>query len=312
MANDLSGILANDRRHANLSPERLEMMGKEAANRLLNDGLPLNEGIAKLAAEHNDITQQQVMRVCEFANTAVYLAQHDQSKTAGAASSYPQFDLADPNRIIQNLSDGARSTVVTPTDIEYSRLPRKFEKTSSAQSDDLLAGMFGVKTASAEPTFTTDTALHELLTSKDMLVGLQDHLAFHRDSFSSAQSDAEEGYYVGVKNHLLEGGSFADVVNAAESTGIGAEKVAAVLGPVIERLMSEKVASAERLSAGLRNLEKVAHRAVNPSHPFAADVLAIASFRDEIEKLSSAHQEATEQLAHINEAVRATVARQTR
>mgnify|MGYP003353403588 CR=1 FL=1 len=71
------------------------------------------EAVAKLASAVPDMNAEQVKRVCEYANTNVYLALHDKNKTAGAGSSYPQFELADPSRVIQDLSDGAKPTVIT-------------------------------------------------------------------------------------------------------------------------------------------------------------------------------------------------------
>ena len=113
MSNDLVNYLSSTGQHAKLSPEALEMMGKQAANMFLDTGLSLNEAVVKIASEHHDINVEQLKRVAEFANTAVYLAKHDQSKTAGDSTSYPQFELADPARIVQDMSDGARPTVVT-------------------------------------------------------------------------------------------------------------------------------------------------------------------------------------------------------
>lgn len=294
----LSSYLLNDEhRHAPISPESLEMMGKEAANMFLDGGVALNEGVAKLAGAHDDINHEQVKRICEFANTAVYLARHDQSKTAGAASSYPQFMLADPNRVIQDLSDGARPTVVTQTDADYGRQP--FKKISHDIGYAALGEMFG-KTASAEPDHSVDTGVDNILATKNQLVGLRDNLTHTGETFDLMRKEAEAEYYDLVKRHLLDGGGFEDVMVSARSSGVGEERVGAALQPVVSQLIKEKVASPDRLKAGVRNLEKVAHRVLNQEHPFVKTFVTLLALDDEIEKVASGLASVTEQLDAVN------------
>jgi hypothetical protein len=306
MADELTNYLLNGNRHAKLSPESLELLGKQAANMYLNDGLSLNESIAKLAAAYQDISQEQVKRIVEFANSAVYLAKHDQNKTAGAASSYPQFDLADAGRIIQDLSDGARPTVMTPVDLEYSRIPTKKEKVAAVQH---IAEMFGAddnsaveKTASAD--FSKETAVTEIMGAKNMLTGLKDNLESSVEKMDLMLKEAKAAYYDLVKRHLLDGGDFSDVMAAARSSEAEDEKIASIVQPVVVQLMSEKVASEKRLMNGVRNLEKVAYRVVNEKHPLVVEFKNIVTLEDEVEKVANGLFEVDTELKKVDQIIK--------
>src|SRR5258708_3946623 len=97
MSDALTDYISAGSEKAVISAESLELMGKRAASFLFDHGIPLNEGIRKIASEYKDINHEQIKRVVEFANISAYLTQHDKNKTAGAESSYPQFELADGN-----------------------------------------------------------------------------------------------------------------------------------------------------------------------------------------------------------------------
>jgi hypothetical protein len=303
MANDpLTSYLVNEKRHASLSPEALELMGKEAANMFLDSKVPLNEGIAKLAGQHTDINHEQVKRVAEFANNAVYLAFHEKNKVAGANSSYPSFLLADPSLIIQDLSDGARPTVVTRTDIDYGNQPVKKEKFSSAE-EGAFAEMF--KAASAPmPDFSFDTGVAGVMDAKSQLVGLKQHLETTAERFDLLRKEAAAEYYDMVKRHLLEGGGFEDVMVSARASGVPEEMVGEAMKPFVVDLIKEKVASPERLKTGIRNLEKVAHRVLNPDHPFVTVFGAMLALDDEIEKCATGLKQVDEQLEIVNDFIK--------
>lgn len=285
MSDALSNYLMNGSRHASLSAESLELMGKQAANRFLNEGIPLNESISKLAAAHADVNGEQVRRIAEFANNAVYLAKHDQNKIAGAESSYPQFELADPFRIVQDLSDGARPTVSTPVDIEYSKLPERKAKTASAR-DTVIEQVFGVDPEKAGPDYSKDTVVENVLGTKSNLVSLKENLEHHAENFSMSLKEAQAEYYDLVKRHLLDGNSFSDVVIAAQSTGADKMKIAKAFRPVIERLLIEKVANHIQLRSMTEQLEKVAHRVVNDQHPLVSTFCSVLALEGELEKVA--------------------------
>ncbi len=299
---ELSNYLLSGKSHANISPEALELMGKKAATSYLADGVGLNDAIAKLAADYSNISPEQVKRVVEFANTAVYLAKHDQSKTAGADHSYPQFELADAGRIIQDLSDGARPTVMTQTDLDYTREAQK-PKLASAPMDAALEDMF--KTASAEDSdFSEETVAQQLLDTKEMLNNLRHNL---QDRFNQNQSlfkEATAEFYVHSKQHMLEGGSLADIYSAAASTGTSENHVRQVMGAVVERLLSDKVASAKTLKADMSQLSKIAHRDVNPDHDLVKSFAAAMMASNEIQVLSNSIDEVNEESARVQDFIK--------
>lgn len=297
-------------RYAKLPPEALEQMGKEAATRFLEKGVALNDSIAKLAGAHDDISNEQVKRICEFANTAVYLARHDQAKTAGASSSYPQFPLADPARVIQDLNDGATPTVTTATDIAYSRAASKpVEKTASVKTSTAkdqawaeVEKLFQVKTAA--PEFTSESVVDDVFALKDSLLSTRDHLRWKGEQLSVMHKEAQDEYYELVKRHLLDGGSFTDVLAATQALPFDNEKVAGALNPVLLQILREKVASAQELAAATRGLEKVAHRVVNPEHPFVKTLGAIIDLDQEITKVAAALDEIEPELAKVQTFIR--------
>jgi hypothetical protein len=297
----------SEARHASLSPESLEQMGKQAANMFLDDGLSLNEGVAKLAGAHEDINQEQVKRICEFANTAVYLAKHDQSKTAGAGSSYPQFELADPNRVIQDLSDGARPTVVTQTDLAYSRHPAKTEKTASAKSSvnhRVEAALEEAFKVSSVEKVAQESIVSSIMGTKHDLVALKEHLSASGEQIDLGLKQASADYYDLVREHMVGGGDFTDIMAAARSVTSDNDKIAQAMRPAIERLVREKVASPARLQAGIRNMEKVAHRVVNQKHPLVETLGAIITLSDEVEKVATGLLQIDRELDRVNTFIR--------
>ncbi len=280
---EFSNYLLSGKNHAKLSPESLELMGKQAANMFLDEGIALNDGIAKLAGEYNDVSAEQIKRVVEFANTAVYLAKHDQSKTAGADHSYPQFELADAGRIIQDLSDGARPTVVTKTDVDYSRQAKK-EKVSSPQTEEALADLF--KVASSEKDFSRESIVHQVMSAKESLIGLKDNIQDRYNTNESFFKQATAEFYDQVKRHILDGGSFGEAYAALKSS-IG-DQVHSYMEPIVKGLIQEKVASVDELKKQFASAEKIAHRVVNPDHPLLHSFSAMAMAGEELQKLSYA------------------------
>lgn len=299
MRDELTEYLINDRHQTRISPEMLELLGKQAANQYLDDKIPLNESIAKLAGAYPGINSEQVKRVVEFANTAVYLGIHDKAKTAGAESSYPQFELADSGRIVQDLSDGASPTRLTTVDVAYGRQPEK-AKLSSATVDALLSDMFGVKTAEAELDYTRESVVDDILGVKSDLTALKDHLTGAASQLDFMWKEASDQYYEKVKRHLLDGGTFTDVLAAARIPGLPQEKVAHVLRPVVTQLLKEKVASAELLKAQSNDLVKVAHRVLNEEHPLVTLFRSLLSIDDEIEKVACGLEDVDVELSRVN------------
>jgi 2-hydroxy-3-keto-5-methylthiopentenyl-1-phosphate phosphatase len=286
-----------------VSPEKLELMGKEAANLLLEKNVAMNESIPKLAAAYPDINAEQVRRVVEYANTAAYLAMHDKNKTAGAEHSYPQFELADPARVLGALSTGSGSSHITQTDIDYGRIPEK-RKLSSAKLDAELEEMFVGKDKKASLDFTFETGVADLVSAKQNLISLKENLEGSGEQMDLMLKQASAEYYEVLKGHLLEGGSFADVLRAAQETGLNSTKIASAMNPFIARVLKEKVASPRDLSSQAQEFVKVAHRVVDEQHPLVRLFGAVVSLQDETEKVASALVSVDEQIAEVKKAIK--------
>jgi hypothetical protein len=294
----LAEFLTSDRLQPSVAPEVLELLGKQAAAAYLEHGTPPTRTIVKLASEGNRYTAEHIKRICELANQSIYLGIHDKNKVASAGSSYPQFPLADPTQVVQQLTVAAKPVVEGSVDPSYGSLPN--EKKASI-NDEQLAELFGQPT---QIDFSSETVATDITALKDSMRGLKDNLTHLADQHDNVAKYASEKYYDEVKRHMLDGGSIADVVNAAQTTGLSAEKVATVINPVVTRLMQEKVAGAHTLKHQLKSLEKLAHRQVNPEHPFVALVSEIADANDTIAMCSVKIAEANEAIHDIDEFIK--------
>lgn len=304
MTDDLSRFLTSPGgRHASLSPERLELMGKEAATLLVEKGVPLHESISKLAGAESDINAEQVKRVVEFANTAAYLAFHDKNKMAAQESSYPQFELADTNRILGDLSNTGRPSALSKVDIDYGRAPEK-KKISTAKLESALEELFTGSSKTASLDFTPETVTEHIMDTKHNLVSLKENLEHSGEQLDMLRKEAEAGYYDAIKRHLLDGGSFADVARGASEIFDDLDLLKEAMVPFVAKLLKEKVAQPEALFAQLQTLEKVAHRPVHEDHPFVAGLGAVVTLNEEITKVATALTEVDASLARVRQAIR--------
>jgi len=81
-----------------ISELELKMMAKEASKKYLEDKVPLNDTIAKIASER-DMNGHQVARICEQANLDTYNAMWDRSKNGDFT-----FDVADQDKIASTIN----------------------------------------------------------------------------------------------------------------------------------------------------------------------------------------------------------------
>ena len=147
---------------AKVSAERLELMGKQASNRFLQDSVPLNASISKLAAEVPGINTEHVKRACEFANQATFKALFE--KSAGDDHRCVDFPPADYSEVVQELDDGARPTHTTPTDLDHHRELKP-------EHDGSMEELFGAKVASAAEIEKTAQDAASILAAKTLSPG---------------------------------------------------------------------------------------------------------------------------------------------
>lgn len=306
----LAEFLSTDHSGPQVGTETLELLGKQAAAAFLERGTHPTTSILKLAEENSSLTSEHLRRVCEFANTSLYLNHHEKSKTAGSSSSYPQFPLADADAVIGTLTKRASNEIEQKVDSSYLAAPRKSRLTTQREEKEAyLDELFDTyeKTASANPDFTTETALNDLTATKDQLKGIRDSLKAIQAEHDFTLKTAGDRYFDAVKDHLLEGGTFSDVLVAARSTAVDDAKLAEAIQPLVERIMVQKVASANALQAAVRGMDKLAHRVVNPDHPFVTLFNTIIESNDLVEKLASDLRDVEEDLSSVNEIIRRNV-----
>src|SRR5512144_2811171 len=196
MPDDLSNYLSSGKGRVALSPERMEMMGKEAAQLLIDKGTPLEKSIVKLASDVPDINDEQVKRIIEFANTAAYLSYHEKNKTASANASYPQFALADPQRVLATLHGS--KTKESQVDPSYGQAPER--RTTStpkreAALEELFLGENKERLKTAGLPCSQETGVTSLLDAKENLTALKEHLELAGEHFDLLLKEAKVEYY---------------------------------------------------------------------------------------------------------------------
>lgn len=116
--------------------EHLELMGKRAAKAYIDEGVPLNDTIVKLANEFPTISNEHLKRACEFANQATFKAMFE--KQAGADHRCVEFPPADHSQVVKSLSNESVVTIKTASSSDYLKDPH-----SESEPFDKLAEMFG-------------------------------------------------------------------------------------------------------------------------------------------------------------------------
>lgn len=118
-----------------------EMLADHAVTKLVNDEVPLNESIVKIAAK-NDMNPEQIKRVVEMVNTKAFLKMFQNPKNK---EKNIEFDIADPKEVLGKTHGGSVTiTKVTISKGDSSDSPMGFGHT-------LKEIMQGTKTASEDP-----------------------------------------------------------------------------------------------------------------------------------------------------------------
>ncbi len=84
-----------------VAPEVLEMLGRKASQLFQSQGLPLNQAIAQVVADHPELGNEHVKRIVEFANTVTFQEMFQNSEDKNV-----HFDVADPGVVLRDLKDG--------------------------------------------------------------------------------------------------------------------------------------------------------------------------------------------------------------
>lgn len=99
-------------------------LGKLAATAYLNKQIPLNKSLMKIAQEHQ-LNNNQVKRVCEFANHIVTASLYKKAQKTESGDCYIEFPLADAGEVMKGLNKPAARKATGPDDYDLNRLPGK-------------------------------------------------------------------------------------------------------------------------------------------------------------------------------------------
>lgn len=286
-------LLAGGSREEGISPERLELIGKKAAARFMDGGIPLGVTVAKEAAALSGVNGEHVKRMCEFANQDTFNAMF--KSASGESSRVPNFEVADFNSVMQELGDGAESTTVTPVDVAYATAPSRYTKLAGVEQMQKMASA-----AASRP--RTKTA-HAFPMSEAMAL---------RSKVATAlqQIDSESAYLTGrirdCRTQL--------VVKMAQALreGHSPEEIAIVCGsidprPASMKLAGELMGEAAKMShisiTGVdpTRFTKLAGAEVNPDSPVASLFGALLGMQEKqavrglaATELRGKHQEITD------------------
>ncbi len=86
---------------SNVAPETLEMLGRQASQMFQGQGVPLNDAIRQVTANHPELGNEHIKRIVEFANTVTFQQMFQNSEDKNV-----HFEVADPGAVLRDLKDG--------------------------------------------------------------------------------------------------------------------------------------------------------------------------------------------------------------
>jgi hypothetical protein len=283
-------------------PELLEMLGRKASQMFQQQGVPLNDAITQIVAEHPDLGNEHIKRIVEFANTVTF-----QEMFQSSADKNIHFQVADPGVILRDLKDGGSPQHTKPMNGDYSKPPvasgsgggfpevdqlftQQFGSGGNGGSVDTMPKVASVSdTNHSEYSNPIDNVYHEHLTLK----ASREKLAEAYETFWNKLDDASEDLYRHVRKEVVEGdgAGFNGVIDAMSKVAAD-EIVQQLLSPMVERLANEGWAK-ETID---NSFEKKAGVVVNPEHPIVVITSAIVKLAHEMAVTTVAISELDESL----------------
>jgi len=280
-----------------IDPDQLESMGKRAAAQFAECSTPLNEAVVSVVKEAM-LSPEQVKRVCEFANTAAYLAEFEK---AGEIRNVT-FDggPANPSVVLKDLNDGSSPAIHQIKTAGYEP-PTGHYKTAMA-GDSLLAEAFGVrsgmeKAASIDHMARAD-ASEEIADMRIRLDAVRDDLMSKLSHSGVFLDDVRSDLYGAVKQEIMDGSSMGDVISAWAGYG-DANQVKEAAKLVIGRLQKDRVMDDAQINASMHKTAGVGS-VPNTEHPVVERFLVLTKAASEHRKLESAIGIIDEQRAEVN------------
>ncbi len=260
-----------------VGPELLEMLGRKASDMYQQQGMPLNQAIAQLAAEHPELGNEHIKRVVEFANTLTFQELFSKSEDKNV-----HFDVADPGVVLRDLKDGGspnhdgktmssgmgdyHSAPAQGTDSDLGPLRDLFASGSSPSQD--VGDAEQVKTAAAYAGGMDHNEhanpIENVYDTHLRLQATHRQIAEAHDHFDELRKQAHEDLFQIVKKEALDpDGAGLKAVGAVLEKIATKDDVLAILTPMVVKLARD-LRDRPRLWAGM---EKKAGKVVNLSHP---------------------------------------------
>lgn len=266
---------------SNVAPETLEMLGRQASQLFQSQGVPLNQAVSQVLADHPELGNEHIRRIIEFANTVTFQEMFQQS-----ADKNVHFDVADPGTVLRDLRDGGSSAHAGQTLQDYHRPPQH------NQSPDLDAALMQQFTgSSSSPSESVKVAsvqldqekhanpIDDAYDAKIRLEVTREKLAESYERMDILLRDAKEDFYQQVKQQVgdPDGSGLGGVLGALEKMA-APDLLEAVMVPVAERLVKEGYGQ-DHLTASLR---KTAGAVPNLAHPLFSSFDAIVKLAEEL------------------------------
>lgn len=287
-----------------VAPETLEMIGHKASQRYQQDGVPLNQAIKDLVAQHPELGNEHIRRVVEFANNVTFQEQFQNGDDKNV-----HFEVADPGVILRDLKDGGSSGYEGKLNAggnDYASGPKQSGMQDS-QLDDQLAGLFNidgggnVKTASEEIIDGHANPVDNLFDEQVRLQSTLDELEGSRDQAFQNLRSVQEDLYKVVRQEVVnpDGAGLGGVVGALHS--LNKPDIVETILPEIVSRMAEEGYPRDALH---RSLEKRAGISVNPNHPIITSFNESVKVAQELVVLDTAIDDVSKQLEKVSSDIR--------
>jgi len=126
---------------SNADPEVLEMLGRKASQMFQQSGLPLNDAIAQVIAQHPELGNEHIKRIVEFANTVTFQEQFQNS-----ADKNVHFPVADPGVVLRDVKDGGTPSQdgkpLADKGQDYLNPPRNSQGSGFPEAEQLFSNQF--------------------------------------------------------------------------------------------------------------------------------------------------------------------------
>jgi len=205
-----------------VAADRLELLGQIAAKHYLEDRVPLNTSIKKMAQE-NDLNHNQIQRICEMANISTHKGLW--AKTAQKES--VAFDLADARNIATVSPSPSKDEDESECGCSSASSPSSVDSDYMAPPKGIpLPGPSIMSMMGADPS-KVHNGLSSEPESKKIIIILQKKASERKTLADSILykgmelETLEKKAYQTVKQTVLGGSSFSQVFKAAVGAGLG-------------------------------------------------------------------------------------------